>query len=90
MTMIVDYYKHSGHRKNYVAQLIRTGFSDSGYELFAGHEMIVADGHAYVNWWRDMWRNDDGRIMEVSFRFIRNENQDKVSVDKFIFRCVSD
>jgi hypothetical protein len=67
---------------------VRTGFTDSGYELFAGNEIQVDNGNVFISKFKDMWRNDDGRMFEASGRFIFNINQEEVKVDSFVFGCI--
>lgn len=88
ITIFFDVFLHEGHKNNFVGRAVRTGFTDSGYELFTGHEIVVDNGNVFVAKFKDMWRTDDGRMFEASGRFTYNIIQDEVKVDKFVFRCI--
>ena len=89
ITIFFDVFLHEDHNNMFVGYVVRSGFTDSGYEMFAGREHFVNNHHAINSWFRDAWRNDDGRMFEVSARFVMNLNQNKVTVDKFVFRCIT-
>ena len=88
ITIFFDVFLHEGHKNNFVGRAVRTGFTDSGYELFAGNEIQVDNGNVFISKFKDMWRNDDGRMFVASGRFIFNINQEEVKVDSFVFRCI--
>lgn len=88
VTLFFDIYEHQGHNNNFVAKVIRTGWTDSGYEMFAGGETFIINQGVVMGRFKDMWRNDDGRMFEVSANFVLNFNQFEVKVNRFGFRCI--
>ncbi len=87
VTIFLDLFLHE-HNNNVVAHLIRSGFTDSGYDMFAGNEHFVGNGHVIIDGFKDLWRNDDGRMFEAAGRFVLNLNQGEVKVDDLALRCI--
>jgi hypothetical protein len=87
-TIYVDAYEHAGHKNNFVVRIVMTGFTDSGYEMFAGGENVGWNKGVFGGRFKDMWRHDDGRMFEVSGLFVFNGNQLEVKVDKSTLRCI--
>ena len=77
------------HNNNIVVKMKRTGITDSGYVLLAGNAMESFNGHVSRFAFKDVWKADDGRMMEVSYKAVFNENQFVMQLDKFVFRCIS-
>ena len=88
VTIFVDAYEHPGHQNNFVVRIVMTGFTDSGYEMFSGGENVVANNGVFGGRFKNMWRNGDGRMFEVSEVFWFNGNQLDVKVEKGTLRCV--
>lgn len=88
IAIFVEAYEHRDHNNNFVATVVRTGFTDSGYELFSGNEVTQFNRNAVMSRFKDSWRNDDGRMMEVSGKFILNFNRGEVKLERFTFRCI--
>ena len=57
ITIFFDTFVHLGHPNNSVDRAIRTGFTDSDYELFAGNDMILENNNVFRIKFKDMWRN---------------------------------
>ncbi len=45
ITIFFDTFVHLGHPNNSVDRAIRTGFTSSGYELFAGNDMFLENNN---------------------------------------------
>ena len=88
VTLFVDVFFHLGHENNAVARAVKTGFTDSGYEFFAGSEVRLDNGNVIVLRFKDLWRADDGRMFEASGRFILNFNQEELKVQTLDLRCI--
>ena len=88
ITIFLDIYEHQEHPNNFLAQVVRTGYTDSGYEMFSGNEIFRINKNVVISKFKDMWRNDDGRMFEVSGQFILNFRQNEVKFDGGTFRCI--
>ncbi len=88
LTIFIDTFVHLGHPNNLVDRGVRTGFTSTGYDLFAGNDIIVINSGVFVNPFKDMWRHDDGRMFRANGVFIFNFNTGEVQVDKFSLECV--
>ncbi len=87
VSVFVDVFFHSGH-KGIIGRAVITGYTDSGYELFAGNEIRLDSGNVIVLRGKDMWRADDGRMFEATRRFTLNQNQGEVKVQEWSLRCI--
>ncbi len=83
-----DTFVHLGHPNNFVDRAIRTGFTDGGFELFAGNDMILENKNVFRAKFKDMWRHDDGRMFMARGVFVLNFNTGEVQVDNFALECV--
>ena len=88
VTIFFDTFVHFGHPNNFVDRAIRTGFTDSGYELFAGNDMFLENNNVFRFKFKDMWRNDDGRMFRARGVVVINFNTGEVQVEKFAVECV--
>ena len=88
VTIFFDTFVHLGHPNNHVDRAIRTGFTDSGYELFAGNDMFLQNNNVFRFKFKDMWRHDDGRMFRAGGVFVLNFNTGEVHVEKFAVKCV--
>ena len=88
LAIFFDTFVHLGHPNNFVDRGIRTGFTDSGYELFAGNDMILQNKNVFRIKFKDMWRHDDGRMFRANGVFVFNFNTGEVQVDNFALECV--
>ena len=88
VNIFFDVFLHEGHKKNVVVHTKTTGFTDSGYEMFAGSTHIVENDHVFIRGNKDLWRNDDGQMFEAASTFVLNLEQGEVKVDNFGLRCI--
>jgi hypothetical protein len=88
ITIFFDTFVHLGHPNNSVDRAIRTGWTDSGYELFAGNDIILENNNVFMSKFKDMWRHDDGRMFRARGVFVLNFNTGEVQVDNFSLTCV--
>ena len=78
------------HRNNFLAEVKRSGTTDSGYRMVGAHETFVvnfAAGQLKGNF-VDNWRSDDGRVWQVGSIFVLDLESGEVRVDKGAFRCL--
>jgi len=88
ITIFIDTFVHLGHPNNLVDRGVRTGFTSSDYELFAGNDIISLNNGVFVNPFKDMWRHDDGRMFRARGVFVFNINTFEVQLDIFSLECV--
>ena len=89
LTIFVDVFLHQ-HKNNFVARVIRTGFTSAGYELFAGNEvqLLNFNGGIFSARFVDMWRNDDGRMFQGRGTFVFDTNTNELRVNRFNEQCI--
>ena len=56
--------------------------------MFSGNEIFLINKNVVISKFKDMWRNDDGRMFEVSGQFILNFRQNEVKFEGGTFRCI--
>jgi hypothetical protein len=83
-------FLHDGHNNNVVQHVDRSGFTDSGYEMFSGQSQSVNNGHVITAHFRDLWRNDEGSIFEAAGRLKVNLNQGVVQINEAGLRCIQE
>ena len=88
VTIFFDTFVHLGHPNNHVDRAILTGFTDSGYEMFAGSDMFLNNKNVFMNNFNDMWRHDDGRMFRSRGVIVLNFNTGEVHVANFVVKCV--
>ena len=88
VTIFFDTFVHLGHPNNHVDRGVRTGFTSSGYDLFAGNDMFLDNKNVFRFKFKDMWRHDDGRMFRARGVFVFNIITGEVQVDKFALECV--
>lgn len=88
LTIFIDTFVHLGHPNNIVDRGVRTGFTSSGYELFAGNDLFLTNAGTFRMKFKDMWRHDDGRMFRAAGVFVVNFNTGEIVVNKFAIECV--
>jgi hypothetical protein len=83
-------FVHTDHNNNIVIHLDRTGFTDSGYEMFAGQGHQVVNTGVLTFSLTDMWINEDGRMFQATERVLVNFEKGEVIYDEFRARCIGD
>ena len=89
ITIFLDFYEHQNHPNNFVARVVRTGYTSDGYEMFSGGEIFVANKGVFSGRFKDLWRNDGGQIFEAAGKFLFNNNKEELTVNRFRLRCVA-
>jgi hypothetical protein len=89
LIIFFDGYYHS-HRNNEVLQLVRTGFTSDGFELFAGSETMNYNTRTEIfkDSVVDMWRSEDGQMFQGRANFVIDETTLEVKVDNFRLKCL--
>ena len=89
ITIFLDVLLHQ-HKNNFVATVVRTGFTSAGYQMFAGTQVQLQNfnGGIFGDRFVDMWRNDDGRMFQAAGNFVFDTNTNEVRVEHFNFQCI--
>lgn len=87
VTIFIDFFLHE-HPNNFVANEIRTGFTDSGYEMFAGDGNVTITTNIFKQAFKDMWRHDDGRMFLARGVFVLNFDTGEVQADNVALECI--
>ena len=90
LTINETYYVHFGHRNNYVERQERSGFTDSGYTMFAGQANLVVNRQMLKLTSKDLWMHEDGRMFEVHPKWLVNLNTGETIIPFSVNpRCIS-
>jgi hypothetical protein len=88
LTIDVVFTIHINHMNNRVQSSVRTGTTDSGYEIIRGqaHTVFMVDGIS--SWLRDVWQNDDGQMFEATSSLFINPVTGAVRFQPSELRCI--
>jgi len=89
ITIFFDVLLHV-HKNNFVARVIRTGFTTAGFEMFNGTQLQTQNSNSNIfkDSFVDMWRRDDGLMFQARGNFVLDLDTFEVKVDNFRLKCL--
>ena len=84
-------FVHDGHNNNFLFHAQRTGFTDNGYEMFAGNVTFQQNRNVITAHLNDLWRREADGSMFHTFQLLNVDLRNGVvRHNRFRLQCIGD